>query len=438
MIGYELRFGGAIDLGDPARTPRRPRHSWSRRSATSASRRWPAATPPGSRSPATSSSRSARRRCARTARCCRSRPTPHATTCSELQELSRSGYTMALDDYDGRTTLEELMSLCSIVKVDVADRAATSCRASSRPAHPGRAARRHRRRRPRRLRALPRPRLHLLPGRVLRQAAPFTHRGVATAGLGSLRRLSELTAGDVSFEDLERIIASDIGLSLKLLRYVNSAFFALPRTVGSVREALSLLGVRTVRRWATVMVISAIPDVPDELVALGLRRARMCEMLAGTARRGGGDALHGRPVLRRRRAARRADGRRPRLAAVHRRDPDGAAAPRGSQGRAARRRPGLRARRVPDAARPTPASSSPAPTAPRSSGRTRLGARSLSGGFLPFRRASLRGGYSLHYGDESDCLGDSIISRWGWHGKVSSQELFRADPLLRASSNGRL
>ena len=70
---------------------------------------------------------------------------------------------------------------------------------------------------------------------------------------------------------------------MKLLRYVNCAFFALPRTVSSVREALSMLGVRTVRRWATVMVISSIPDVPDELVALGLRRAHMCEILAGTA-----------------------------------------------------------------------------------------------------------------------------------------------------------
>ena len=45
-----------------------------------------------------------------------------------------------------------------------------------------------------------------------------------------------------------------------------------------------MLGVRTVRRWATVMVISSIPDVPDELVALGLRRAHMCEILAGSAR----------------------------------------------------------------------------------------------------------------------------------------------------------
>jgi len=111
----------------------------------------------------------------------------------------------------------------------------------------------------------------------------FRHRGVATAGLGSLRQLSELTSGDVSFEDLERIISSDVGLSLKLLRYVNSAFFALPRTIGSVREALGLLGARTVRRWAMVMAMSALPGAPHELVAIALHRARMCEMLAGSA-----------------------------------------------------------------------------------------------------------------------------------------------------------
>jgi EAL and modified HD-GYP domain-containing signal transduction protein len=50
-----------------------------------------------------------------------------------------------------------------------------------------------------------------------------------------------------------------------------------------VREALTLLGTRTVRRWATVMAMSAIPDAPHELVAIALHRARMCEMLAGSA-----------------------------------------------------------------------------------------------------------------------------------------------------------
>src|SRR4051812_6240963 len=40
---------------------------------------------------------------------------------SILQTLSRSGYTIALDEWNGEMTanIEELMSLCSIVKVDV-------------------------------------------------------------------------------------------------------------------------------------------------------------------------------------------------------------------------------------------------------------------------------------------------------------------------------
>jgi EAL and modified HD-GYP domain-containing signal transduction protein len=203
-----------------------------------------------------------------------------------LQQLARSGYTIALDEYTGQTggSVEELMSLCSIVKIDI-----SAIDAADLPAV---------------LRA-PKMQGALLvatdvgdhaafercrelgftyfQGDYFAQPRLFKARGVATAGLGTLRRLSELTAGDVSFEDLERIIASDIGLSLKLLRYVNSAFFALPRTVNSVREALNMLGVRTVRRWATVMAISSIPDVPDELVALALRRAHMCEILAGSA-----------------------------------------------------------------------------------------------------------------------------------------------------------
>jgi len=201
-----------------------------------------------------------------------------------LQQLSRSGYTIALDDYDGRPDVATLMALCSIVRVDVgkthADALPTILEApklqnallvaTNVPDHESFS----------RCRDLG---FTYFQGEYFAQPRLFRRQSVATAGLGSLRRLAELTAGDVSFEDLESIIASDVGLSLKLLRYVNSAFFALPRTVGSVREALTLLGVRTVRRWAVVMAISALPDVHDELVSLALRRARMCEVLAGSA-----------------------------------------------------------------------------------------------------------------------------------------------------------
>jgi EAL and modified HD-GYP domain-containing signal transduction protein len=287
VVGYELRFGGAVDLGDPAMDAK----------ATSAllveafgdiglealAGRHPAGVtiarnflveigPPP----------------VRPDRAVLQIKAYHARDdlLAILQRLARSGYTIALDEYDGSLidNVEDLMALCSIVRVDV-----SKVPAEDLP----------------RVLSVPKMQGALLvatevgdhaayerckelgftyfQGEYFAQPRTFKHRGVATAGIGSLRRLSELTVGDISFEDLERIIGSDIGLSLKLLRYVNSAFFSLPRTVSSVREALAMLGVNTVRRWATVMVISSIPDVPDELVALGLRRAHMCEILAGSA-----------------------------------------------------------------------------------------------------------------------------------------------------------
>jgi EAL and modified HD-GYP domain-containing signal transduction protein len=287
VVGYELRFGGAVDLGDPAMDAK----------ATSAllvdafgdigletlAGRHPAwiaiarnflveiGPPP-----------------VRPDRAVLQIKAYHAREdlLQILQKLARSGYTIALDEFDGAQSdsVDELMALCSIVKVDVSavglDALPVVLQAPKMQGAllvatevPDHAAFE-------RCRELGFTYFH---GEYFAQPRIFKHRGVATAGLGSLRRLSELTAGDASFEDLERIIASDVGLSLKLLRYVNSAFFALPRTVGSVREALNMLGVRTVRRWATVMTISSIPDAPDELVSLALRRAHMCEILAGSA-----------------------------------------------------------------------------------------------------------------------------------------------------------
>ena len=324
--------------------------------------RSPAVTPPGSRSPATSWSRSARRRCAPTARCCRSKAYPaQDDLLAVLQQLARSGYTIALD---------ELRRPHRHRGADVAllDRQGRRRPIAARRAARGDPARRSIQgallvatgvERPRgfeRCRALG---FTYFQGEYFAKPRAVQHRGVATAGLGSLRRLGELTSGDVSFEDLERIISSDVGLSLKLLRYVNSAFFALPRTVSSVREALS-----PARRPHRPPLGDGHGDLRDPGRAGRARRARPAprphvrDARRQRAARGARDALHDRPVLGRRRAAGRADGRRARLAARSPRDPGRAAAPRGSQGRAARRRHRLRARRVPDAdRRPTPAPS---------------------------------------------------------------------------------
>jgi EAL and modified HD-GYP domain-containing signal transduction protein len=96
------------------------------------------------------------------------------------------------------------------------------------------------------------------------------------AALGALHQLQSKGA---DFDALEEIIRRDVALSYRLLRHVNSAFFSLPRTVGSIREALMLLGTRAVRQWAVALVLSGLEHRPHALLATALVRARTCELV---------------------------------------------------------------------------------------------------------------------------------------------------------------
>ena len=100
-----------------------------------------------------------------------------------------------------------------------------------------------------------------------------------SARVGELRALAGLYAQS-TFEELEQTIARDVGLSYRLLTYLNSAYFNLPRRVSSVREALVLLGMHAVRRWATLIALSGMQDAPHELTVTALVRARLCELVS--------------------------------------------------------------------------------------------------------------------------------------------------------------
>ncbi len=70
-----------------------------------------------------------------------------------------------------------------------------------------------------------------------------------SATLQSLHVALSDPATDV--DQVVRIVEPDLGISAKLLQLVNSAFFALPREVVSLHEAVAYLGLENVRAVAT-------------------------------------------------------------------------------------------------------------------------------------------------------------------------------------------
>jgi EAL and modified HD-GYP domain-containing signal transduction protein len=120
------------------------------------------------------------------------------------------------------------------------------------------------------------------PARVQQQRLP-------SQGLTALSAMADLS-GTEDFDELHRIITRDVGLSMRLLRYANSAHVALPRRVGSVQEGLAWLGAVTVRRFALMVSLASASDVPDVLLATALVRANMCQLLSGAGESAAGDS----------------------------------------------------------------------------------------------------------------------------------------------------
>jgi EAL and modified HD-GYP domain-containing signal transduction protein len=101
--------------------------------------------------------------------------------------------------------------------------------------------------------------------------------------IGSRRTLVELArlqGADAPLEQLIQIIELDLGLAVRLLRYINSAYFGLAGRVRSIRHAGAMLGARGLSRWALITAaITGEHPIPRELALLALTRARTCELL---------------------------------------------------------------------------------------------------------------------------------------------------------------
>ncbi len=199
------------------------------------------------------------------------------------RELKEAGYTIALDDFtpDNGDALA-LLDLADIIKVDFRLVSAGE-RASIIRSHEGR-------------------KIQFLAEKVetLEEFAQARRMGylyfqgyffgkphivsaknIPGNKVNHLRMLHEINRQDMDFIGLEGIIKRDTYLTYTLLNYINSAYFGLRGTVSSIMQALSLLGEKEVRRWASLIILTFMgADKPSEVSITSLIRAKLCEYLA--------------------------------------------------------------------------------------------------------------------------------------------------------------
>ena len=214
---------------------------------------------------------------------------PDPETLEACRAARAAGYTIALDDFTGQDELDAFLNEIDVLKVDF--RGADDQRRSAIA---------------QRCSALPIKLLAekietdedfqlarqlgfaLFQGYFFCRPEMIARQDVPVSKVTYLNFLLELNRPEIDFGAMERLIKSDVALSLKLLRYLKAAAFGWRKEITSIRHALSLLGERAFRRWASVLVISVLADDRStELLTTCLLRARFLELLAPKAGFGG-------------------------------------------------------------------------------------------------------------------------------------------------------
>ncbi|BCX80792.1 c-di-GMP phosphodiesterase [Methylomarinovum caldicuralii] len=211
--------------------------------------------------------------------------TVDAELVAAVRDLAAAGYTIALDDFVFEPAWEPLVRLARIVKVDLLAHTAGELETLVR------------RLRPYGVRLLAEKveteavlqrchqlGFHYFQGYHLQKPQLVRGKRIDAGRLAQLRLLAAINDPKVTVENLAAIVRTDPGLSFKLLKFINSARFALPGRVDSIERAIVLLGLAELKRWATLLMLSeAITESPGHTLRLSLCRARMCERLAETA-----------------------------------------------------------------------------------------------------------------------------------------------------------
>ncbi len=207
-------------------------------------------------------------------------PTPDVI--EGLKRLKQEGYRIALDDFSYRESLIPILELADFVKVDVIENTKDQVKEG--------------------LQLLSRYPVKVIAEKVETQemytlcknmgfkyyqgfffCKPqlITQKHAPANKAVVLNLLNKLQDPELDYSEIESILAQDVTLSYKLLRYINSAMFSLRREVDSIKDAVVLLGLDNIRQWISLILMSKVVDrKPDQLIVTAMTRGKMCELLA--------------------------------------------------------------------------------------------------------------------------------------------------------------
>lgn len=97
----------------------------------------------------------------------------------------------------------------------------------------------------------------------------------------SILGLISLVRKQASTDAIEEVLKKDAGLAFNLMRLINSSGFGLTREISSFRQAVMLMGLKKLFRWAALLLtVSRNGGPPPAVGTTAVVRGRLMELLA--------------------------------------------------------------------------------------------------------------------------------------------------------------
>jgi len=206
---------------------------------------------------------------------------PNGKFLSKLNKLKDNGYTIAMDDYVETYIYDDLVELSDIIKIDfLANSKEAIIRIVKRWKPRGKRLLAEKVESQEEYEWAKKAGFELFQGYYFSKPTIMKGKGVNASPFQYIKIMEELSASEPDYKRISGIIETDVSLTYKLLKLVNSKFSS-SKKIASIQHALSILGIDAFEKWFNLAMFQNLAaGKPSELLKVSMTRAKFMELIA--------------------------------------------------------------------------------------------------------------------------------------------------------------
>lgn len=121
----------------------------------------------------------------------------------------------------------------------------------------------------------------LFQGYFFAKPEVLKHKAITATKTNLLELIAQASKKSLDFAQVQAIFERDIGLTYKLLRFINSPSYGCAQKITSLKHAITFIGELELKKFIALLALSNLNDSkPTEIIRVSLTRAKFCELVS--------------------------------------------------------------------------------------------------------------------------------------------------------------